>query len=354
MLLPPSVSSSVMPTGASMSFTSNDGTPSVFLRACVDDLLIATKTTDYAMTILNALSEHWTLSDLGPVTHILGIQVDRNDNSFCLSQTAYIDTLLAQYVGQLPTSGQWALLPNVELLMPANNADDVFDKQRQYQELVGSLLWLSGCTHPDISFTASFLSRACHALTQQHWDLGMLVINYLRHTHSHCMTLAGHNDSALQVYVDADYAGDIDTCHSTTGYVAFFNGSPITWASKCQQTVTSSTMEAEYIATTEATKETIWLRHLLLKLGLNQVALTTLFVNNESAITFANNPSMHARSQHIDVHHHLIREQANELHTIRLIHISTEDQKANMLTKPLPGPVHSCPICAFHLSSTTP
>jgi hypothetical protein len=114
-------------------------------------------------------------------------------------------------------------------------------------------------------------------------------------------------------------------------------GAAVSWSSCKQLTVALSTVEAEYMALANTTREVIWLRQLVSELGLDTSQPTPINVHNLSAIKFADNPVFHARSKHIDIRHHFVCEQliSNE---VQLIHCTSEDNLADMLTKALPCP----------------
>ena len=136
-------------------------------------------------------------------------------------------------------------------------------------------------------------------------------------------------------YVDSDYAGDLDKRRSTTGYVFTMAGGPVSWRSTLQSTVALSTTEAEYMAVTEAFKEAIWLHGLINDLGISQEHITVL-CDSQSAICLAKNSVHHARTKHIDVRFHFVREILNE-GDILLEKISTADNPADMMTKVVSG-----------------
>jgi len=140
----------------------------------------------------------------------------------------------------------------------------------------------------------------------------------------------------LTGYSDADWAGDISTRRSTTGYVVMLNNGAIAWRSQRQPTVALSTMEAEYMALTEATKELKWVRQLLTELGHNEDknGPTDLYSDNQSAIALAKNPVSHARAKHIDIRHHFIREAIHDK-TVWVQYIPTSEMTADSLTKAL-------------------
>jgi uncharacterized OsmC-like protein len=95
-----------------------------------------------------------------------------------------------------------------------------------------------------------------------------------------------------------------------------------------------STTEAEFIAASICACQAVWLRKILEKLGHTQNSSTIVYCDNSSAIKLAKNPVMHGRSKHIDVRFHFLRELAKD-GTIELVHCNTQEQVADMMTKPL-------------------
>ena len=136
------------------------------------------------------------------------------------------------------------------------------------------------------------------------------------------------------MYSNSNWTSNTIDCHLITGYISYFGSVPISWSSQKQLTVALSTMEAEYMALTKATYETIWLQKLSSELGIPTNSPTTIFIDNQSAMCFAENPVFHVCSKHIDICHHFVREclATNE---IILNHCASEENVANMFTKPL-------------------
>ena len=132
-------------------------------------------------------------------------------------------------------------------------------------------------------------------------------------------------------YCDSDYAGDLDKRRSTIGYVSTLAKAPVSWKSTLQSTVVLSTTEAKYMAITEAVKEAIWLQGLLDDLGVGQKQVT-VFCDSQSAIHLAKNQVYHARTKHIDVRYHFVREFIEE-GGVLVQKIKTDDNPADMLTK---------------------
>jgi hypothetical protein len=139
----------------------------------------------------------------------------------------------------------------------------------------------------------------------------------------------------LQCYVDASHAADVDTRRSTTGYIFFISGGPVSWQSRMQTTVALSSMEAEYMTASAAIQEALWQARLLLQLGMRVDLPITLYENNKSAIVFADHLGDHRTTKHIDTKVNFVREaQTNGF--IKLVYVPTAGQLADGMTKALP------------------
>jgi hypothetical protein len=151
-----------------------------------------------------------------------------------------------------------------------------------------------------------------------------------------------HNDGITERilgYFDADYAMDGNR-KSISGFVFILAGSPISWQAKKQTTVAQSTVEAEYAAMAHAAKEMIWLQYLLRDLGMSKYAPTILYCDNQGAISLAKNPTHHAKTKHVDVQLHFIRDHI-EKGTIKVEYCPTDDMLADLMTKGLARDRHA-------------
>ncbi len=123
-----------------------------------------------------------------------------------------------------------------------------------YNECVGSLLYLSVCTRPDIAQAVGALAHYMAAPTVAHWEVALGVVRYLVGTADYGLTFGGSSET-LMGYCDADYAGDLDSRRSTTGYVFLMFGGALNWSSRLQPMVAVLTVEAEYLSAGQAVKE---------------------------------------------------------------------------------------------------
>lgn len=206
--------------------------------------------------------------------------------------------------------------------------------------MVGSIMWLATATRPDIACASSVLGQFNACPTEKHVKAAKRVIRYLKGTSNAALLVGDCGRTVLEGWCDADYAGDLDTRRSTSGYVFKLFGSAISWSSIRQPTVALSTCEAEYMTLTEATKEAIYLRRLLTELGvMNNAATVTIRCDNQGAIAFSHNPHHHRRTKHIDIRHHFIRDAIID-GSVTVEYVETREQTAGIFTKGLAGPLH--------------
>jgi ribonuclease HI len=169
----------------------------------------------------------------------------------------------------------------------------------------------------------------------EHFNALNKIWRYLAKTAKYSLIYQSDQKPLLKGYCDADWGGDYDTRKSTTGYIFLFGNTAISWSSKLQKTVALSSCEAEYMALKEAIKEEEALQTLFNQIKpLKELYSREIYTDSRSAIELAKNPIYHARSKHIDIQYHYVRE-ANKKGLVYLNYISTEKQLADGLTKPL-------------------
>jgi hypothetical protein len=201
---------------------------------------------------------------------------------------------------------------SVKLVIPVENKNNKPSVNEPYAKAVGSLMYASLGTRPDISFTVQHLSQFVNCFTSEHWMAIKHVFRYLKGTKSDGITYMRSDkiniEINMEIFVDTDFANRADAL-SIGGYVLLINGSCIAWSSKKQRTVALSTTKAEYIALTEAAKEVVWLHKLLTDLGFDITDdPTSIKSDNLGAISLAHDPSFHARTTYIKITYHFIRE----------------------------------------------
>ena len=204
-----------------------------------------------------------------------------------------------------------------------------------YAENMGALMYLCVLTRPDIAYAEGTLTRHMANPTYAACKACSRVLNYL-HTFPGLGIRFQAGTLQLHAYTDSDWAACLRTRRSVSGNVVFMAGGPVTWVSKLQPIVATSSMEAEYISAYFVVQEVTWLRDTLHELNPLGSEPTLVFIDNTSARTLAQNPVFHARSKHINVKFNWLREKVCE-GAIRLEYVASADQTADIMTKLLTG-----------------
>jgi len=268
------------------------------------------------------------------------INVDKAKLAVDVNQTAYLDELLARYDMSSCTPVSTPIVARLSEQSAGSLLSQ--DDHATYRHMVGSLLYLSCWSRPDIAFAVSELSRFVSAPAQSHYDAAKHLLRYLKGTrdlglkYSKVSTMSCESrPNILWGYVDSDWAGCPDSRRSTSGFVLMLNGAAISWKSKRQSVVALSTAEAEFVAASSLVQEVIYVRRLLTRLGFPQSDPTPIFEDNATCIKWAGGAVGGSdRAKHIDLREHFVH-QAQDLRVLRLVPIAGVDNVADLLTKPL-------------------
>ncbi|KAK9063785.1 hypothetical protein SSX86_017657 [Deinandra increscens subsp. villosa] len=272
------------------------------------------------------------MKDLGKLSHFLGLELKYEKEALILHQQKYSVDLLVRF-GMLDCKPINTPMDTTVKLSIDRGKE--LEDPTMYRQIVGSLIYLT-LTRPDIAFEVGVLSRYMQKPRKPHLDAIRRVLRYVKATLGFGVRFNRGEKLELKGFCDADYAGDLDTRRSTTGYVFMLGQAAVTWCSKRQPTVSLSTTEAEYRAAAMAAQEIVWLKLVLGELKQQADMKVTLYCDNLSSIQLAENPMFHARSKHIEVHYHFIREKVLG-GEIDLKYIDTDHQVADMFTKSLPS-----------------
>lgn len=308
-------------------FVGNFNCIKVLLILYVDDALILSESDKTLHSIVSYLKQAFDIREL-VLNRFVGLEILKTNNSICISQRMYIEQLINKYNMSDAHPCNTPIDVNVQITNNIDNEQISFP----YREAIGSLLYLSTATRPDISYGVNLLSRYINNPSIQHVNQLKKIIRYLIKTKNLCIKYQGHE--SLIAYSDSDFAGDLDTRKSTTGYIFMLNGGPISWISQKQSCIALSTTEAEFMASCEAAKNLLWLKQFFKEIDVSQDC-TTLCVDNQSTIKLINNPVYHKKTKHIDVKFHFIREKVKEK-LIFIKYVQSSDQLADILTKALP------------------
>ena len=208
-----------------------------------------------------------------------------------------------------------------------------FSDPTLYRQVVGSLQYLS-FTRPDLAFSVHRVSKFMHSPLEPHWQAVKRILRYLKHTISTGLFIRQSPNVAIQAFSDSDWGGDRDDRRSISAYCIFIGQNLVSWRCKQQATVARSSTEAEYKSLADTASEITWLQSLFSEIGLSSHTPPVLWCDNIGATYLTANPLFHARTKHIELDFHYVRDQVQQK-KLTVQFISTKDQLADPLTKPI-------------------
>ena len=298
----------------------------------VDDVILAGKDCKQMEEIKRKLAEKFDIKDLGELKYFLGVNIKVNNGSVWIGQPLYVEKLLKKY----GMENAKAIRTPVDIgnkLVKADTNSEMIDPVL-YQSAVGSLLYLSTKTRPDIAYAVNSVARFSSQPTKQHWVAIKRIFRYLKGTTRLGLLYKKDDSKSVIGFSDADWGGDIEDSKSTSGYCFEVGGTIVSWRSNKQSCVALSTAEAEYIALSSTAQEAIWLNELWKDFNREPSKPTVIFEDNQAAIKLARNPQYHGKTKHISIKYHFIRDQVSR-NVIELKYCSTEQMKADIFTKGL-------------------
>lgn len=308
----------------------------------VDDILISGNSKE------EILSSDFHIKDMGPVSYFLGLEIDRSNVRFFISQRKYVLDLLKEF--GMMTSTPLRLPWDAPISLTPDKGDSLPDPHC-YQRLLGKLIYLT-ITRPDLSFPVHNLAQYIQRPTNVHMQAARRILRYLLTNPAQGILLASSIAAQLIAYCDSDWVSCLATRKSTSGYCVLLGDSPISWKTKKQSLVARSTVEAEYRAMALTCCEVTWLSSLLKDMGLLDLPPTIIKSDNQAALSIAANPVLHERMKHIEIDCHFIRDKTGA-GEIKTTHVPSHSQVADVLTKGLPVKQHNYLIRKFEVSTTS-
>jgi hypothetical protein len=280
------------------------------------------------------LSSHYNMMDLGEIESYLEVCIMCNRSIKCLEidQSRYISEILDQ-VGMTDVNPAHTPLPmGVDMHLVKHEGQATESEIKDYQRLIGSLLYIQISMHPNISFAVLCLAQYAANPSSQHLRLAKYVLSYLKGTVDYRLHYDEVCGDGLHGYSDSSFGDQADDCHSTSGYVFLLANAAISWSLHKQKMVAQSTTQAKYMALTDAANQATWYHSFLTKLGYNISNPIPLHGDNKGAVNLVLNPVTRRRSNHIPIKHHTIHKYVED-RFIELIRTPTADMLADGFTK---------------------
>jgi hypothetical protein len=281
------------------------------------------------------------MTDLGEAQRFLGLEIGRNTAGITLSQTTYIHSIIRKFGLESAKEVSSPMDANVDLDNPLCNDKQLTDKIL-YQSMIESLMYAALGTRPDIAFCVTVLSKYNANPLQMHLTAAKRALRYLKKTSKYGLHFTGtaqQPNASETGFTDSDWAGSTGSRKSIGGYVFQTNKGSISWQAKSQTVVALSTLEAEYIACSDATREALWLRQLRSDIDGSIDDAMPINCDNQGALKLIATGVLKAKTKHIDIKFHHAKDE-QEKGNVKFDYIASEDNVADLLTKALPVARH--------------
>nr|GEU84337.1 retrovirus-related Pol polyprotein from transposon TNT 1-94 [Tanacetum cinerariifolium] len=276
-------------------FTIRYGEDILLVQIYVDDIIFNSTNPKYTKRFEKLMYNRFEISLMGEMKFFLGLQIHQSPRSIFINHAKYTLKILHKHgMDKGQSIGiPMAMKPKLDAALSGNPVD-----QTNYSSKIESLMYLMS-SRPDIV---------------QAYPKG--------------------SSFKLTAFSDADHAGCIDSCKSTSGGIQFLGDKLVSWMSRKQNCTAMSSAEAEYVELSASCAQVMWMRTQLQDYGFNYNKIP-LYCDSQSAIAVSCNPVQHFRTKHIHTRYHFIKEQV-ENDIIELYFVRTEYQLADMFTKALP------------------
>jgi hypothetical protein len=302
----------------------------------VDDIITCYDTDEIINDLKNALCTNFKITMSSDVTSFLNISIFKdNEGNYSISQEFYIKELVKRFNVSLknqrmPMSPNYATARTTEL-----NADKFIPTNTDYRSIVGGISYIANHTRPDINIASSLLSRVLEKPLEIDWREAIKCVAYLRDTSNKKLhlykSITNKNNTEIVAFCDSDF-GEQQGRKSQSGYLIFRNTGIILWKSKRQSIVAQSTTEAEYISMSECLRDMLWIKNLCIDFKI-WIKDMEIFCDSKTARSICEGCETQ-RCKHIDIKYHFIKDHF-EKKNVDITYVNTEENAADMLTKPL-------------------
>ncbi len=320
-------------------FRDDDSNNTVYLLLYVDDILLCSPNYDQLSKFKSLIKVKFKCKDFNRIKNFLGLNIDYNRERGVLKINQ--KNLICKIAKRFNVTDTINVVTPLEEKLFLERISDKSNVTRlPYRELVGCLMYVMLGSRPDICYAISFFSSFQDSASDVHFKYLMRVLKYLYQTRDLSLTFdSSKSTPVLEVYCDADWANCPETRRSYSGCCAFFYGNLVSWFSRKQHLVTLSSSESELIALCEASRESIWLKRLILELvpviDQNNVMNFNIYEDSLSCLKLIQNQNWNGqRSKHIDVKYRFVSElYLNK--SFNFSYVPSSNQVADLFTKSL-------------------
>ncbi len=328
----------------------------VLVLVYVDDIMIASDSVNLSTKVVHQLQKNFTVTIIEHPRVYVGFQLDYDPdkNTLRIHQTQYAEEIVKMF---LPPAEMF--LKRVPMNLFGNfpkvpKPEEPLETVTQYKSILGSIYYLANMTRPDILFAINYLSRSQSSPTRLHFKLLMLLLRYIYST-SDMGLHYGSSKKGMEAYIDADFGSGSPTHltdglqrsdevtfeqyqyekhKSTTGCLVTLYGNPISWICRKQTLLTTSTTEAEYVAVADSASQILFLYQLTCEMFPGSITSISIHEDNLSTSTLSQSLYNHGKLKHLILKYLKVKELIWS-GIFKIVKISSRDQLADILTKPL-------------------
>ncbi len=331
----------------------------------VDDVLIATSSPHFTSSIITSLEQKFRVKRLGYPRTYVGFEIEKCRVTGCLKlhQRTYATTFLDAFLSPNERGSRKTPMNTFGNFPTSEKCLEALSPELPYKSIIGTLYYYANATRPDILFAVNYLSRVQAKPLVQHWLLLQNLLRYINVTSEMGLSFSSIRED-LVAYVDADFGSDVATLFdarsdqvqtfdfspkpdpllkkisnrfkSTTGCLVQLYGNSVAWLCRKQPAITTSTTEAEFVAGAEASTLITFLRELTLEIQPNFPATVNVYEDNLSTTTLLRSIFHHGRLKHLALRFLRVKELIWN-RTLKIIPVDTQNQLADVFTKPLPS-----------------
>ncbi|KAJ9547376.1 hypothetical protein OSB04_019919 [Centaurea solstitialis] len=310
-------------------FYKNTQNDILLVQIYVDDIIFGSTDISLCKEFESLMQKEFEMSMMGELTFFLGIQVKQSPKGIFINQAKYVQDVLKKYKLSEDSPMRTPMATSQKLHKDIN---DIYVESKLYRGMIGLLLYLTA-GRPEIMFTTCVCARYQSDPKESHMHAVKRILRYLKKTPSLGLWYPLHSGFDLLDYTDSDYGGCQVDRKSTSGSSHFLGGKLVSWSSKKQNCVSTSTAEAEYVAAASCCSQALWMQTQLRDYGYTFNKIIILY-DNKSTISILENPVQHSKTKHIDIKYHFLKHQVEE-GNVEMYFVNTELQLANLFTKAL-------------------
>ncbi|KAI3680869.1 hypothetical protein L6452_35646 [Arctium lappa] len=301
----------------------------ILVQIYVHDIIFGSTNPSLCTRFAERMKKEYKTSMMGELTYFLGLQIKQSDKGTFICQGKYVKDMLKKFDLTQTSAMKTPMAPPLTLNKdPSGKPVNV----TAYRGMIGSLLYLTA-SRPDIMYSTCLCARYQSEPKESHLIAVKRIFRYLKGTPNLGLWYPKDSGFDLTGYSDSDFAGCKLDRKSTTGGCQLLGEKLVSWTSKKQNSVSTSTAEAEYVAAGSCCSQILWMRNQLLDYDL-QLSKIPIYCDSTSAIAIANNPVLHSKTKHIEIRYHFIRDHVMN-GDIELHFIPTDFQLVNIFTKPI-------------------